>query len=296
MAGETDTIAAGLQTQQWMAPLEDGLKKGLDAAFAPDSARGKPVENALHGVWLGHPLHPVLTDIPVGAWTVAFVLDLIEEFGGSRKYRTGADAAVTIGMVGACAAAVPGLTDWKEIDQGSRRTGLLHAMLNTAALGLYAYSAVQRNRRNRSSARALAYGAFGVMLGSAWLGGHLSYVNRAGVARVPRQEPPEAFTPVLPETDLADSTPRRVEYKGYPIFLLKRNQEILALTDLCTHAGGPLSEGSVEGDCIRCPWHGSLFSMRTGDVMEGPAVHGVMRLETRVQDGQVEVRAPQSGA
>jgi nitrite reductase/ring-hydroxylating ferredoxin subunit/uncharacterized membrane protein len=287
----TDPIATQLQNQQWMEPLEKGLKQTLDAAFAPDAARGKPVANALHGVWLGHPLHPALTDIPLGAWTVTLVLDLIEDITGDTKYRAGADAALTIGIIGAAAAAIPGLTDWKDIDQDARRTGLLHGLLNTTALSLYAGSSLQRNNRNRAAGRLLSYVAFGISIGAAWLGGNLSFTNRVGAARVPSQDPPHDFTPVLAMSELEDNQPRHVEANGYPVVLVKRNDQVFALTDLCTHAGGPLSEGTVENDCIRCPWHGSLFSMKTGEVVEGPSVHCVRAFETRIRDGQIEIKS-----
>ena len=92
---QTESVARAINRQQWLKPVEDGLKKGLDQAFAADTERGKPIENALHGVWLGHALHPVLTDIPLGAWTVAFALDLAETCG-ARRYGPGADARALI--------------------------------------------------------------------------------------------------------------------------------------------------------------------------------------------------------
>jgi nitrite reductase/ring-hydroxylating ferredoxin subunit len=185
---------------------------------------------------------------------------------------------------------VTGLTDWKHIDKGARRTGLLHAMLNTVALSLYVCSGMQRRREKRDAARMLAYLGFGVTMASSWLGGHLSYADRIGVARVPDQEPPRLFKPVLAEAQLQESKPTRVDCAGYPITLVKKGAEIFAISDICTHMSGPLSEGKVEHDCIRCPWHGSLFSLKTGEVVEGPAIHPIAAFETRVLDGQIEVR------
>jgi len=86
-----ETTLPSIAKQTWLEPLEEGLQKGLAEAFKSDALRGKPVENALHGVWLGHPLHPALVGIPLGAWTVAFVLDLVEEATGERHLRRGAD-------------------------------------------------------------------------------------------------------------------------------------------------------------------------------------------------------------
>lgn len=296
MPEETDAIAAVLASQTWLQPLESGLQDALNTVFAEDTARGKPIENALHGLWLGHALHPVLTDVPAGAWTVTFVLDLMQDLGGSSRYEAGADAAMTIGMVGAGAAAVTGLTDWKDIEKKSRRTGLVHAMLNTVALSLYIGSAIQRSRRKQTSARALRYAAYGVTMGSAWLGGHLSYNNQIGVARVPQQPPPTRPAVVLSGSDLTESKPRLVSCAGYPVVLVKQGGQIHALTDTCTHAGGSLADGKVEGDCIRCPLHGSLFSLRTGEVVEGPSVYPVLPLQARIREDQIEVWLPSQTA
>lgn len=287
----TDAIIRKIEEQDWLQPAEDALKKGLDAAFEPDRKHGKPIENALHGVWLGHALHPVLTDLPVGAWSVAFILDAIEETTGARKYRAGADAAVTIGIAGAAGAVLTGITDWKEISQEARRTGLVHGLLNLAAMGLYVASAVQRSRKKRNSARLFSYVAYGLTFGSAWLGGHLVYANQIAVERRSGGTPPEDFVPVLPIADLPDSKPTRVDVKDFPILLVKKGDRIFALSESCSHLGGPLSEGELEGDCIRCPWHGSLFSLTDGEVIESPATRPQVAFEARVRDGQIEIRA-----
>jgi nitrite reductase/ring-hydroxylating ferredoxin subunit/uncharacterized membrane protein len=287
---EPDSIVKVIEQQDWLEPVEKGLKQGLDAVFEPDAKHGKPIANALHGVWLGHPLHPVLTDVPIGAWSVAFVLDLVEETTGTKKLRRGADAALNIGLAGAVGAAVTGLTDWKDISKEARRIGLVHGLLNTTAAGLYLTSSIHRARGNRNGARALAYAAFGIAFASAWLGGHLVYANQIGVARTPGKRPPADFVPVLAVDQLEEGKPHKADYKGYPFVLVKKGETIYALTDTCTHLGGPLSEGEVEGDCIRCPWHGSVFSLKSGAVVESPAIRPEVAFEARVRDGQIEVR------
>lgn len=285
-----DVVIQGIEKQEWLKPAETGLKEGLDRLFEPDTAAGKPIQNFLHGVWLGHAVHPVLTDIPVGAWTVACVLDLIEDTTGTRQYSAGADAALNIGLIGAVGAAVTGVTDWKDISQEARRTGLVHGILNGAATVLYAASAIQRARRNRGAARALSYAGYALAFGSAWLGGHLVYANRVAVEHNASDKVPSGFVPLLPADALHESKPHRAEHEGYSILLVKKGAKIFALSEKCTHLGGPLSEGTVEGDCIRCPWHGSLFSLETGAVKESPATRPQAVFEARVREGQVEVR------
>jgi nitrite reductase/ring-hydroxylating ferredoxin subunit/uncharacterized membrane protein len=287
---ETDAVIRAIDRQEWLEPIEKGLKQGLDSAFQADTANGKPVENALHGVWLGHALHPVLTDIPVGAWTVACVLDLVEEVTGEKKYQAGADAAINIGLAGAVGAAVTGLTDWKEISQEARRAGLVHGVLNLVSAGLYLCSSLQRAKGKRGWARAFSYAAYGISGASAWLGGHLVYANQVGVERTAGRKPPAEFVPLLPVADLEEGKPRRADHEGYPIVLVKKGERIYALAEMCSHLGGPLADGPVEGDCIRCPWHGSLFSLEDGSVKESPATRPQAVFETRVARGQVEVR------
>ncbi len=287
---ESDSIVRVIEQQNWLEPLEENLQQSLDAAFAGDTKRGKPIENALHGVWLGHALHPVLTDIPVGAWTVALLLDLVEEVTGTREYRAGTDAAVLIGLAGATGAAVTGLTDWKSISKPARRTGIVHGLLNSVAMGLYVASAVQRSRRSRTSARAFSYLGYALAMSSAWLGGHLVYANQIAVERRSPQEPPTDFEPVLAAEQLADLKPTKARFQEYSLVLVKKAEKIYALADTCTHLGGPLSEGTLEDDCIRCPWHGSAFRLDDGSVVESPAVRPLVVFETRVNAGQIEVR------
>ncbi len=286
----TDSVIRLIEQQEWLKPAEDSLKSGLDTLFEGDTKNGKPIENALHGVWLGHPLHPVLTDIPTGAWSVLFILDLIEAATGTRKFQAGADASLNIGIAGAIGSAITGITDWKEISTEARRVGMVHGIFNTAALALYVASAVQRAKNKRGAARLTSYLAFGLAMGSAWLGGHLVYANQIGVERTSGSKPPTDFVPVLSLEDLEESKPHKAECQGFWIVLVKKGAKVYALSEACTHLGAPLSEGTVEGDCIRCPWHGSLFSLETGDVVESPAVRPQVAFEAKVVDGKIAVR------
>src|SRR4051794_31701547 len=155
-----------VERQEWLEPVESGLQRAVGGAFDSAGTAGQKVRNFLHGVWLGHPLHPVLTDIPVGAWTAAVILDAADE-------RAGADLAVKVGLAGAVGSAVTGLTDWQATDGPARRIGLVHGLLNTAATTLFAVSLAKRNGRDRSGARTLAAIGYAVALASAYLGGHL---------------------------------------------------------------------------------------------------------------------------
>jgi nitrite reductase/ring-hydroxylating ferredoxin subunit len=199
---------------------------------------------------------------------------------------------VLIGLAGAAVSAVSGLTDWSDTHGKPQRVGAFHGLLNVAATALYTGSYIARKSRNRGLGRALGWSGFGVVMASAYFGGALSYRQRIGVDHSPDadQQLPEDFARALPENELAEGQPQKVNVKGTDIFLLKRGNEIFALANNCSHLGGPLNEGEIKDDSVICPWHGSRFCMRTGAVLDGPATHHQPKLDVTVRDGDVFVR------
>jgi nitrite reductase/ring-hydroxylating ferredoxin subunit/uncharacterized membrane protein len=293
LAGLAESAAQGIERQEWMAPLEERLQRAVTGAFAAGGTAGRAVKNFLHGTWLGHPLHPVLTDVPIGAWTTALVFDALDAgshgWPWQRTVRRGADDAILVGIVGALGAAVAGVTDWQHTDGKARRTGLAHAMLNTIALGLYAGSLLMRRRGARGAGRTLAGAGFGVMLASAYLGGRLIYREHIGVDHAQREEP-EGYLRALRESELREGQPVRAELNGLRVVVVRRGGRVYALGERCSHLGGPLAEGQLQEESIVCPWHGSRFGLEDGRVLDGPATMPQPCLETRVRDGFVEVR------
>src|SRR6476646_4346272 len=148
----THTPVEAVERQDWLEPVEEGLQKAVGAVYESAGPAGRQVKNFLHGVWLGHPLHPALTDVPLGAWTATLVLDLMEE-GGQKGLSRSADISLKVGLAGAAASAVAGLTDWQATGGAARRVGITHGLLNLTATGLYAMSLIERNRRNRGTGR-----------------------------------------------------------------------------------------------------------------------------------------------
>jgi nitrite reductase/ring-hydroxylating ferredoxin subunit/uncharacterized membrane protein len=285
-------ILALVEKQEWLQPIQEKGEQLVKGAYEAAGPGGQPVKNALHGVWLGHPLHPAITDVPVGSWTTAFALDLLEMRSGDQ-YAAGADAAVGLGLLAAVPAALSGLTDWSETQGKPQRVGALHGLLNVSAASLYAASYVARKSEKRGLGRWLAFAGFGLVLASAYLGGELSYNQRIGVnhAADADEDLPQEYTPACSESDLVEGQPSKVSVNGTDLFLLKRGATIYALGNKCAHLGGPLSEGKVEGDVVQCPWHGSRFCLKDGSVLNGPATIPQPVLEVKVQDGQVLVRA-----
>lgn len=283
-----DGVNKLISKQQWLEPVEEGLQKATHKAFAVRG--GQKIKNFLHGTWLGHPLHVVLTDIPIGAWTAAVVMDAFDSMDSRRGYQRGADAAVGVGIVGALCAAAAGLTDWQDTDPPARRVGVVHGLLNVASVALFSGSYFARKNGNRGKGRGLATLGFATSMMAAWLGGDLVYGQKIGVDHSDWGKLPEQFTPVIAESSVAEGKPVRADHQGTPILLVRRGAEVYALAETCSHLGGPLSEGKLEGDVIQCPWHGSRFSIRDGHVVDGPAVHPAPCLEARVVGGQIEVR------
>jgi nitrite reductase/ring-hydroxylating ferredoxin subunit/uncharacterized membrane protein len=269
----------------------DGVSDKLQSAVQT-AAQPQEVQDFLHGSWLGHPLHPVLVQVPVGAFISAAVLDLVP---GGRKAAT---TLIAIGTAGAAPAIAAGLMDWSQMTKDRRRVGLVHATANAIALGFYGASLAARLSGRKARGRALAYTGLSMAGLGAYLGGHLSYAQGGGmnqaapdVARVP-----ESFTAVAQLSELPDGKPAKRVLDDVPILLYRQGDRVAAMIERCSHETGPLSEGEVVGSgadaCVVCPWHGSTFRLRDGSVVHGPAANDQPLLRSRVQAGVVEVAQP----
>ncbi len=285
-----DALGTLAEQQQWLGKIEQPLQNGVRAAFGSAGDNGQTIRNFLHGTWLGHPVHVVLTDVPIGSWTAAIVFDALSMTGSRRQLEFAADASIAVGLAGAVAAAVTGLNDWAEVDNKPRRVGLVHGLLNLGAAALFASSLVARKRGSRSSGKGLAMLGYVVATASAKLGGTLVYEHRLGVDHSCEQPLPTDFIAVMNESELPEDKPTRAMANGTPVLLVRQSGRILALADTCSHLGGPLSEGKLHDCTIQCPWHGSRFSLETGEVIDGPAVHPQTALDVRSREGKIEVR------
>jgi nitrite reductase/ring-hydroxylating ferredoxin subunit/uncharacterized membrane protein len=245
-----------------------------------------PAKDALHGVWLGHPLHPVLTDLPIGFWTGAVVLDLV---GGSRA-RPAADALVAIGVAAALPTAATGLADWSDLDRPARRAGIVHAGANVTATALYGLSYVARRRGHRAGGVALGLAGAAAASAGGFLGGHLVYRRAAGVSRAEAAPAPADWTEIQTDGELTHDQPTLAHLDGEPLAAAQGDDGPVALFDRCSHLGGPLHEGALVDGCVRCPWHGSTFRMDDGAVMRGPATAPQPAYELRVEDDHIQAR------
>ncbi len=256
--------------------------------------RGQRVRNLLHGVWLGHPLHPAMVLAPVGSLMSVSVLDAV---GADDR---GARALIRTGLLTAIPTAAAGLADWSEMHEQQQRVGLVHAASNVTGLGLYAASLAARNRGDRTTGAVLALMGLGALGLGGYLGGHLTY-RQAGGANHAEDVPHRisaGWHDLCAVDDLeADGDPTVRMLGDVSLLVVRRGREIDVLADRCSHLGGPLHEGEVSADatCITCPWHGSTFRLADGAVVNGPATAPQHAFDVRVEDGRVKVRLPGAG-
>jgi nitrite reductase/ring-hydroxylating ferredoxin subunit/uncharacterized membrane protein len=246
------------------------------------------VKDVLSGTWTGHPLHPVMTDLPIGFWTSSFMLDLV---GGERS----ADASrrlIGLGVLSAVPTAAAGLSDWSDTIGEERRIGTVHAVANVAALSLYSWSWLARRRGSRG---------FGVVLGllgataataGGYLGGHLVYRQGVGADRNAWKHGGDDWVDVADDLALVDGKPLVVQAGDDDVLLTKTPAGVMAsISNVCVHAGGPLNEGAFDAEgCVTCPWHGSVFRLADGHVVHGPATGHQPRYEVKSEGGRLFVR------
>jgi len=210
--GAAQRLANLASESEWLDTVADYLQPAIQRCFA---ASGERVQNFLHGVWLGHPLHPALVNLPLGAWSLAVTLDGVEALGGPRSAGEAADAAIGFGAISAAAAAITGMADWKETDGAPRRIGLTHAAMNSAALVLFARSWQLRREGDRAAARRTAALGYGITLLAAVLGGDLVYGHHVGVNHATAERLPHDFVPVLSAASLPEGQTHQVTVAGF---------------------------------------------------------------------------------
>jgi nitrite reductase/ring-hydroxylating ferredoxin subunit/uncharacterized membrane protein len=263
---------------QVAAPLARAVERA-----APD---GSPVNAALSGTDFGHPLHPPLTDVVIGAWTSAVALDWIGGKGGGPA----ADWLVALGVLSALPTAAAGLNDWATLEGPTRRLGLVHGTTNVVATGLFGTSWLARKAGRRYFGRLLALAGYGTVSVGGFLGGHLSFRRGVGVDHTAFLEVPEDWTAVVDEASVKELEPLLVKSGGVEIVLVRERGSLYALLERCAHQGGPLHEGRIEDGCIVCPWHSSRYRLSDGVAVSGPTAHPQPSVQVRVRDGKVEVR------
>jgi nitrite reductase/ring-hydroxylating ferredoxin subunit/uncharacterized membrane protein len=282
-----------VRSQRWLDPLADVVQKLVAGFFKLLGRPGRLLKSFLHGsVWLGHALHPLLTDVPVGAWTVAVAADVLAALSPAVPHVVG-DLAVAVGVVTAYAAVVTGLTDYADTYGQERRVATAHGLLMTLVTLTYTASMLMRwlgGPGAHGPAVVVAVAGYVVMSLGAYLGGHLvldkgTMVNRNAFVHGPRK-----WTDIGTPEDYPEGSMKKAKAGSTAVLVVRLGGALQVIGDTCSHAGGPLDEGTLEGDVVTCPWHGSRFCVRDGSVREGPATFSQPQFEARVEAGKVEVR------
>ena len=274
----------------------DSFDKAMEPARKAVLAVPGVVKDLLHGTWLGHPLHPVLVQVPVGSWVSAGVLDAIPSM------RPAATVLIGTGVAAAVPAAASGAADWSEQGIGVRRLGAVHAAANTVALGLYVGSLTARAKGRGTLGRVLAYAGLSVAGGSAAIGGHMSYAQSSGAshAATAARALSSDWLDLGPLDDLPEGRPALRTGAGngaaVPLAVVRRGARVDVFVGACSHLSGPLHEGTVEEvrghACLVCPWHDSAFDLDNGEPRRGPAANPQEKLEVRMEAGRVMARLP----
>jgi nitrite reductase/ring-hydroxylating ferredoxin subunit len=249
--------------------------------------RPGPARDVLHGVWLGHPLHPVLVQAAAGAWLSASVLDLAGDPDSARLL-------AAVGLAAAAPAAVAGAADWSEQHEQQMRVGVVHAAGNAVAIGLYGASLAARGPR---LSRALRLAGLAAVSASGLLGGHISFRLAGGANHA--EDVPHLLKPgwhyLMVAADLPEGQPVRRLVGEVPVVAIRTDGRVHALADRCSHMSGPLSDGDLADGCLSCPWHGSAFRVADGSVARGPATAPQPSFKVREVGGAIQVCLPGAG-
>jgi nitrite reductase/ring-hydroxylating ferredoxin subunit/uncharacterized membrane protein len=266
----------------------DRLASPLASAVSDLFRRGG-LKDVLSGSRFGHPLHPLLTDLPIGSWTSAMVLDFV----GGRRAQPAADVLVAVGVATAVPTAATGLSDWSDLGDADRRIGLVHATANSVALAFYVASLIARRGGRRPTGVILGVAGATAATAGGFLGGHLVYRRGAGVDHTTFDAGPAEWVAADDAAAPAEGQMVAVVAGDVEVMVTRRHGALCGLAERCSHQGGPLHEGEVVDDRVRCPWHASEFVLADGSVAHGPANAPQPVYDARDDDGTVQVRRQQ---
>jgi nitrite reductase/ring-hydroxylating ferredoxin subunit/uncharacterized membrane protein len=271
----------------WTAGVMDGFYRILGRP-------GKWFQDFMNGSWLGHPLHPLLTDVVVGGFTMLIILDLVSLIFGAN-FRDASLIILGLTTLAGLATVLSGLTDFKDTGfDDERNITTLHGYVNMLSILVYIVAFFVRLGGAEVTGQILSIVGYLMITAGAFIGGHVVFkygymVNRNAFSGGKRAK---EFTPITPAPELAESTPTKGALGATALVLVRRGDVVYALKDTCSHAGGPLSEGELRGDAIVCPWHASHFRLSDGAVLHGPAHTRQVTYRARINAGQVEVQGP----
>jgi nitrite reductase/ring-hydroxylating ferredoxin subunit/uncharacterized membrane protein len=256
----------------WARPVGDFIHGIVHWLFH----RMKPIHNFLNGKWLGHPLHALITDVPIGAFTVAIILDILDQ-------RYAADVAIVLGVLTMLGAALAGFADYADTDGLARQRATVHSVVMIVALVIYVVSLLIRygDPVDRSAAVITSVVAYLVLAVGAFIGGDVVYALGNMVDRHAWRSRSTKWAAVDAPAEFPEGVPTKAKMGAQTLLLVRQGETIMAMHETCAHAGGPLSEGRIVDGCIECPWHASRFELSTGHVRRGPAIYDQPHYEIR---------------
>lgn len=263
-------------------PGLEGLSQWLVKALDPIT-RQRTLMDLLHGRWLGHALHPALSDVPLGMWMSVPALDLIGDDAGAIML-------TAVGCLASGATAATGTADWTVTYGRDRRLALVHGLANTGVLGLQLASLSARVRGRTGRGRMLSAVGLAAAFAAAYLGGELILDRALTVNHTAALSGPGEWTDAADDADVTEGALVVADVSDRKVLLTRVDGKVCALENTCTHAGGPLNEGTVEDGTVVCPWHGSRFRLADGAVVGGPATFPQPKFETRKRAGKIQVR------
>lgn len=280
--------------QSWMDPLAKWIQKLVGSIYGSLGPVGRQLKDIAHGTAvLRHPLHPALTDAPLGAWLVGVIADYLALRTHIVPTQAG-DIALLVGVVAAAGAVLTGYTDFHETYGLERRAALFHGLVMTLVILIEAVSLLLRWLAG-PEVHGLAVGlaTVGLLLAmfGMYLGGHVVYGFGTMINRNAFAEPSTKPVAVGVPSDFVEGGMKRVQARSVAVLVTRLGGKLYAISATCSHAGGPLDEGKLDGDVVTCPWHGSRFCVRDGAVRGGPATFTQPAFIVEEADGKVTVRA-----
>jgi nitrite reductase/ring-hydroxylating ferredoxin subunit/uncharacterized membrane protein len=264
----------------WAEPFGDWLHGIVLRFFRPIPW----VRDLLNGTWLGHPFHAASTDLPIGILGLAVLFDVL---GMAEAAAVAVASAVVLMLL----SALSGLADYSDTDGLARQRATVHAAI--MFLALVAAAASLWLRVGRSSVElgpaALSAAGFGLLLLGAFVGGDVVYALGNMVDRHAFRAHSDRWAALDVET-IPEGKPTKAKAGAQALVLVREGERILALHDVCSHAGCSLSTGKLVDGQIECPCHGSRYRLANGHVTRGPSVYDQPAYEIRKADSGWEAR------
>jgi nitrite reductase/ring-hydroxylating ferredoxin subunit/uncharacterized membrane protein len=258
-----------------------------------------------------HPLHPLLVAFPIAFYTGTFLLDVLAFFYRASFTQIGLEINANVLHIGALAfallAALPGIVDYVKVvppNSSAKKRAANHALLNSVCFILFLIAFIIKiTGKNMSIGIPLILETVGMaaLVAAGWMGGTLVYRNQIGVdiryayagkwkeAVITTAEKKVA---VANNDELKAGQMKLLHINGERIVIAKMDDGFAAFSDHCTHKGGSLAAGALICNTVQCPWHGSQFHVKTGEVKAGPANAAIVTYAISEENGKVYIILP----